>query len=194
MNREKVAEELLKVAKDLVGADVVANDYRFLDRMRQDLDYVLNESNPGYGLDGAEKHLYMSSFEKQIKEMKKLWNRLDEKPEWLTKRDIADYEKRIKKLRRFKSGSERVASIDILEDLVPQRDIAKLRKSVDEVTYELAVDVYKELMKRMKLANDTEDALNRLRNAISSSNEGMIRNNVFKAANSLGMKLPHHAF
>ena len=70
--------------------------------MQSDLDYALNERSLGYG---AEKHLMMLNFEDQIKEMKKLWNRVDEKPEWLTKRDIADYEKRINKFRRRTKAS-----------------------------------------------------------------------------------------
>jgi len=103
-----ISGELLKVARDLVGG--AERDYLFLGRMQSDLDYALNERSLGYG---AEKHLMMLNFEDQIKEMKKLWNRVDEKPEWLTKRDIADYEKRIKKFRRRTKASRDMVSFEV---------------------------------------------------------------------------------
>jgi len=88
----------------------------------------------------------------------------------------------------------RFASKDILGELLPQKLVAGMRKTADEITYKLAVEVYKELKKRMALSNQENEALNRLQYAAKSRDEGMIRNNVFKAANALGMKLPHSAF
>jgi hypothetical protein len=125
MDREFVAGELVKVAKDLVSDKMYTKsgnprtpkkhewDYRLLSRMMRDFDYTLNESKQSYG--GAN-HLYMGDFDKQLKEMKKLWNRLsdEDKPEWLTKRDIADYEKKIKKLKKSKSAKV-VVSADKVE-------------------------------------------------------------------------------
>lgn len=102
--KQLVARELVKIAKSLVGG--AERDYLFLGRMQQDFEYALNERTPAYG---SEKHLMMLNFEDQIKEMKKLWNRVDEKPKWLTKRDIADYEKKIKKLRRSKVSKSLLA-------------------------------------------------------------------------------------
>jgi hypothetical protein len=93
------AKRSLKEASGKVAGP--ERDYMFMGRMQQDLDYTLDERSPAYGV---EKHLMMLNFEDQIKEMKKLWNRVDEKPEWLTKQDIADYERRIKKLRRSKKA------------------------------------------------------------------------------------------
>lgn len=41
------------------------------------------------------KHLWAHSVEAQIAEMRKIYNSLEEKPEWLTKEDIDSYETRM---------------------------------------------------------------------------------------------------
>jgi len=91
-------------------------------------------------------------------------------------------------------SSSKFASKDILDGILPQKLVANMRKTADEITYKLAVEVYKELRTRMTLSNQENEALNRLQYAANSRDEGMIRNNVFKAANVLGMKLPHSSF
>ena len=62
-------------------------DYMMLDRLRTDCDYFL-----GYG-DGCEKHLWAGNVEDQIAEMRKIYDKLPEKPEWLSIEDIDKYEK-----------------------------------------------------------------------------------------------------
>lgn len=64
--------------------------YMLLDRLRQDCDYYLGNGNR------HTKHLWAGSVDAQIKEMKKIWNSLKEKPEWLTMEDINNYEKLMK--------------------------------------------------------------------------------------------------
>ena len=64
--------------------------YMLLDRLKQDCEYFLGNGNR------AEKHLWAGSVDAQIKEMKKIWNSLKEKPEWLTMEDINNYEKLMK--------------------------------------------------------------------------------------------------
>lgn len=58
-----------------------------LGRLQSDCDYFL-----GFG-NRAEKHLWAGNVVGQIKEMKKLYNELEIKPEWLTLEQINDYEK-----------------------------------------------------------------------------------------------------
>jgi len=67
-------------------------DYMLLGRMVSDCDYFLGNGN------GYEKHLHQLSVDAQIKEMKRLWNGFpkDKKPEWLSMKDILDYEKKMK--------------------------------------------------------------------------------------------------
>lgn len=64
-------------------------NYQFLDRLRSDCEYYL-----GYG-DRYAKHLWAGNEQKQIDEMKKLYNSFpdDKKPEWLTMEQILNYEK-----------------------------------------------------------------------------------------------------
>lgn len=64
-------------------------DYMMLSRLQRDCEYYL-----GYG-GRHEKHLWANTVEEHIAEMKKLWNGLIEKPEWLSMEDILDYEKQM---------------------------------------------------------------------------------------------------
>jgi len=66
-------------------------NYMMLDRLQSDNDYYLKHPD--------EQNLWAGSVDKQISEMKKLWNELpkDKKPEWLSMEDILEYEKKMKK-------------------------------------------------------------------------------------------------
>jgi hypothetical protein len=79
-------------------------------------------------------------------------------------------------------------------EVIDQRDVAGLRSNADEITYKLAVDVYRNLRKRFELSSGEKEAIKRLQAATDMNNPEMIRNNVFKAADALGMKLPHSSF
>lgn len=63
--------------------------YMMLNRLQSDCDYFLGNGK------GSEKVLYYDSVEEHISEMKKLWNELDIKPEWLSLEDIDDYEEKM---------------------------------------------------------------------------------------------------
>jgi hypothetical protein len=64
--------------------------YMMLGRLQSDNDYYL-----GYG-NRNPKRLWAGSVDAQIAEMKRLWNLLEVKPEWLTMEQIEDYEKQMK--------------------------------------------------------------------------------------------------
>lgn len=64
--------------------------YMMLDMMRGAADYFL-----GWGK-GHLKHLYGESVDEHIQEMKDLWNKLNDKPEWLTMEKIENYHKQMK--------------------------------------------------------------------------------------------------
>ena len=70
--------------------------YMLLDRLRSDCEYFLGNGNRN------EKHLWAGSVDAQINEMKKIWNSLKEKPEWITIEDINNYEKKMKELKTNK--------------------------------------------------------------------------------------------
>ena len=62
-------------------------NYMMLGRLKQDCDYFLGHGN------GYEKHLWAGNVEDQIAKMKELYNKVPEKPEWLSSEDIDKYEK-----------------------------------------------------------------------------------------------------
>lgn len=66
--------------------------YMLLDRLKSDCEYFLGAGN---GYEGA---LWAGSVAKQIEEMKKLYEQLPEKPEWLSLDDINNYEKEMNNL------------------------------------------------------------------------------------------------
>ena len=68
-------------------------DYMLLDRMRSDCNYFLGNGN------GYEGHLWGGSVEAICDEMERIWNSLEEKPEWLTLEQIKEYRKEMMKVR-----------------------------------------------------------------------------------------------
>jgi hypothetical protein len=65
-------------------------DYMMLNRLQSDCEYFLNWGG------GSERVLHQGNIEGQIAEMKKIWNRLRTKPEWLSMEEISDYENKMK--------------------------------------------------------------------------------------------------
>ena len=60
--------------------------YMLLARLEMDCEYFLGNGN------GSYKHLYYPTPSEHIEGMKKLWNELPEKPQWLTMEKINIYE------------------------------------------------------------------------------------------------------
>jgi hypothetical protein len=60
-----------------------------LSRLQQDCEYYLKNGHR------CDKYLWAGNPADQIKEMKKIYNELDEKPEWLTLEQIEDFEKKM---------------------------------------------------------------------------------------------------
>lgn len=87
---------------------------------------------------------------------------------------------------------------DVMERLLPAKQVKKIRKLSDEQTGELAVQVYLELIRRIEeaLGREGQEALNRLmlKSNFMKDDTGLTRNNIFKAAHALGIELPSHMF
>lgn len=64
--------------------------YQMLSRLESDCKYFLGNGN------GYEKHLWTKNIDNQILAMKEIYNKLKEKPEWLTLEQINCYEKEMK--------------------------------------------------------------------------------------------------
>jgi len=95
----------------------------------------------------------------------------------------------------IKMAKELVARDSLIDLVVDQGKLGRLKNQMDEQTYGLMVEVYDRLAKELELTSNQREALNRLR----SSAEGrfkseMHRNNIFKAAHALGIKLPSSMF
>jgi hypothetical protein len=65
------------------------HQYMMLGRLQSDCDYFL-----GWGK-GSVRNLYYDNIPEHIAEMKKLWDMLNIKPEWLSYDDILDYEEKM---------------------------------------------------------------------------------------------------
>lgn len=90
---------IAKYSKFEKGGEVKPNEsekfnYMMLDRLRSDCDYYLGNGGRN------EKHLQQGSVDAQIKEMKRLYNSFpdDKKPEWITMKDIEEYEDKMKNI------------------------------------------------------------------------------------------------
>jgi hypothetical protein len=80
--------------------------------------------------------------------------------------------------------------------LMDPKDIKDLRDKVDEQTYQLAIKVAMKLAQDFKPNDQQQEAINRLKMSVSGhvNGEPMNRNNIFKAAHTLGIELPSHMF
>ena len=85
----------------------------------------------------------------------------------------------------------------LIETVLPMGDIHKLRKSVDEQSGKLAVAIYRHFANKFAFSTAEQEAFNRLVNSVKNANswdQDLLRNNLFKAAHSLGIKLPSGIF
>jgi len=86
----------------------------------------------------------------------------------------------------------------VMDKLIPMSDIRKIGKNSDEQTGKLAISVYMELLSRIDkaLGREGNAALNRLSilSNFKKDTSGITRNNIFKAADELGVKLPSMMF
>jgi hypothetical protein len=93
------------------------------------------------------------------------------------------------------------AGESLFRDVVDMRGLYKLvgmmEKTGDKQSADLLRDVMDYFYKRLDLTDNEDAALNRLKNGIHSINSwepDLHRNNIFKIANLLGMKLPSSMF
>ena len=71
-------------------ASIEKERYMLLDRMRSDCEYFINMCGCSRS---AIKFLWAQDPVEQIQYMKFLWQRVPEKPEWLTMEKICEYER-----------------------------------------------------------------------------------------------------
>lgn len=93
------------------------------------------------------------------------------------------------------------SSNDIIEYVLPEQELMKLvdvlEKAGDTQSSALVMEVYQKLAERLEITTNEASALNRLKNTIQAADSwrpDLLRNNVFKAADLLGIKLPSGMF
>ena len=96
--------------------------------------------------------------------------------------------------------TDKVASQSLIEGLLPRRDVVscirKIKKT-DEQSSKLLRDAYLELSDQLDITDNQRYALNRMKNVVENCDRMQpagIRNQVFKAADMLGMRLPSGIF
>ena len=76
------------------------DEYRLLSRLKSDCEYFLSTGAR------AEKHLWAGSVDEQIDKMREIYDLLPEKPEWLSKQDIDNYERQMIESAQSKNNYE----------------------------------------------------------------------------------------
>lgn len=101
-------------------------------------------------------------------------------------------------LEETKTASDKEASFssELLRskiDMTKYRQVAKMAKEAG--WDKLLNDIRRELMEQLQPAPNVERALNRFSNMLSGRlDEGMLRNQAFKVADELKLRLPHGIF
>lgn len=99
-----------------------------------------------------------------------------------------------------KSADKKAGSNDVIEAILPMDDMAKLYHKLekqDEQSAKLLMEVYDALRARLKLSDGENAAMSRVRGMVTRGQNwdpSLLRNNIFKAADALGMKLPSMMF
>jgi hypothetical protein len=88
---------------------------------------------------------------------------------------------------------------EIMDYIIPQKELLKLEDILgdDEQSWDLAVEVYRKIADKLKLSSREMSALQRLRGSVHQGkgwSAPLHRNNIFKAAHELGIKLPSSMF
>lgn len=97
--------------------------------------------------------------------------------------------------RRVTEKRLRVASASMLDYVLDQSKVASSMEQQDEQTADLMSQVYIHLSDKLLLPAAENSALSRLRGVVDRGTTGAeARNQIFKAANELGIKLPSGMF
>jgi len=106
-----------------------------------------------------------------------------------------------RKLLAALKGKTAGAGRDILYSIIPERPFVKLYREMtkegDEQSADLLREITSHLTAKLDLSNNEYQALNRLRNSVENQGRwdpALQRNNIFKAANLLGISLPSGMF
>ena len=102
-------------------------------------------------------------------------------------------------LRELQATEREAGGMDILWRVVDRKAFMALHKKMkdDKQSQDLLREITRKLSASFALSSGEEDGLNRLSNMLPNANrwdEALLRNNIFKVANSLGIRLPSGMF
>lgn len=100
--------------------------YQMLSRLESDCKYFLGNGG------GAEKHLWALTVDNQISAMKEIYNKLEEKPEWLSLEQINNYEKQMTEKLRKQNINER-----------EERSYMKIEQTFKQIYQDLKEEILK---------------------------------------------------
>lgn len=87
-------------------------DYQLLERLKSDCDYYLGACvDFGMDMTAAQKNLWAGNIEAQVSKMRELYDKLPEKPDWLTMQDIDRYEHDMLAQRDHTAGQKESVSL-----------------------------------------------------------------------------------
>jgi len=104
--------------------------------------------------------------------------------------------KRIRRSRLAARQRRAESAIEALVDVTAYVDTVDVLDK-DEQSVELLNKVYEYFYNKFELTRNELEAFNRMRSVIENGDRwglSLMRNNIFKAAHALGMKLPSHMF
>ena len=106
---EPLDAEVAKEVDFVFASDDQDFGYKMLSRLKSDNDYILGAlkdySEDGkVSLESINKFLWFHDIDKQIAFMKGIYERLDEKPDWISLQDIDNYEKELKDIIRVEES------------------------------------------------------------------------------------------
>ena len=96
----------------------------------------------------------------------------------------------------FKKYLNEAGGMNLIWEILDQKKLSKQMLKMDAESKKLVWEVVKILSDSLTLRDRQQQAFNRLRNmiAMGHENEAMLRNQVFKIANELKIKLPSSSF
>lgn len=97
LNRDPFIQRVMADVGQTPQADVfqsntpadLSADYQLLSRLKADCDYYLGAGGR------SDKHLWADSADEQIAKMRELYDKLPDKPEWLTAQQLDEYARRM---------------------------------------------------------------------------------------------------
>ena len=87
-------------------------EYMLLSRLQSDCEYYLGSGNRN------EKELFHGNVREHIQSMKELWIQLEKKPQWLSMKDIIDYERKMKAVVLETDSETETETVEVIDDVI----------------------------------------------------------------------------